>query len=109
MATFNISSAANVNNTQVKAAAADIYSVTAFNAGAGVAFLKLYNKGTVPVAGTDVPFLVQQLAAGASAHWHFEQPMRLKSGLGIAITGAAADSDTTAVAAAQVKATIVYD
>ena len=105
----NINSAATTNATSVKATAGSVYSITASNTGAGAAFLKLYNKASSPTVGTDVPVLtipipassVQNIEFGTAGH-------RFTTGIALAITNLAADSDTTAIAANQVKVLTAY-
>ena len=105
----NINSAASTNATSVKGSAGTVWSVMAFNAGAGVAFVKYYNKATAPTVGTDVPIWCIAVPAGGHAQVEFAvQGNRFGTGIALAITGAAADTDTTAVAAAQVKVSTAY-
>ena len=64
---------------------------------------------TVPTVGTDVPEMiiaVPPLASGVPGVATFPigfNGLRFNLGLGLAITGGSADTDTTAVAAGQVK------
>ena len=100
----NVNSAATTNATVVKGSAGTLYNIGASNTGAAAAFIKLYNKATAPTVGTDVPVLT--LVVPASGNVDFDLgPMghRFATGIGLAITNLAADSDTTAVAANQVK------
>lgn len=100
----NLNSAATTNATVIKGSAGTLYNIGASNTGAAVAFIKLYNKATAPTVGTDVPVLV--LAVPANGNVDFDLgPLghRFTTGIGMAITNLAADSDTTAVAASQVK------
>lgn len=62
-------------------------------------FLKIYNKVTAPTVGTDTPVMVIPIPPNS----HVAVPIpaagyRLSVGMGLAITGGAADTDTTAVA-----------
>lgn len=99
-----LSSAATTNATSLKASAGNLYSVTATNTGAAAAYLKLYNKATAPTVGTDVPVATITIPAGGFVNVPFgSQGFRFATGIGYAITNLAADSDTTAIAAAQVK------
>jgi hypothetical protein len=50
-------SAATTNATVVSAIPCDLYGVIAMNTVAAVKYLKLYNKGSAPVVGTDIPVL----------------------------------------------------
>lgn len=105
----DVNSAATTNATSVKASAGTVYSIACFNAGAAAAYVKFYNKASAPTVGTDVPKFV--LAVPAASHVVVEfavQGNRFGTGIGLAITGGAADSDTTAVAAAQVKVSTQY-
>ena len=71
--------------------------------------MKLYNKATAPTVGTDVPEMIIPVPAAVSGVPGVASinpgflTFRFALGLGIAITGGMADSDTTAVAAGQVK------
>lgn len=106
---YFLNSAATTNGNLVLTGTSGLQAFHATNIGATAAFVKLYNKATAPTVGTDVPEMiipvpaaaggipgVAQLNIGHSGH-------RFPLGLGIAITGAVADTDTTAVAAGQVK------
>ena len=105
---FFLNSAATTNATLVAAGSTGLASLYATNAGGTVAFIKLYNKATAPVVGTDIPVMIIDLpAAGTTPGKHNliagSSPFRFPLGLGLAITGGFADADTVAVAAGQVK------
>lgn len=105
----NITSAATTNATSVKATAGTVYSLVASNTGAAAAFLKLYNKASAPTVGTDVPVLTISIPAGGTVTIPFGATgHRFTTGIALAITNLAADSDTTAVAAGQVKVLTAY-
>lgn len=108
MQTKYINSAATTNGQRVKQSAATLGALHAFNAGAGVAFVKLYDKAAAPTVGTDTPVLVFAVPAGGNVIFDPSEKFRFVNGMGLAITGAAADSDTTAVAANQVKVALSY-
>lgn len=106
---FFLNSAATTNGALIITGTSGVQSFWATNTGAAAAFVKLYNKATAPTVGTDVPEMIipvpaavagvpgiAEVTPGLSGH-------RFALGLGIAITGGVADSDTTAVAAGQVK------
>ena len=106
---YFVNSLASTNAALVLTGTSGLCALWASNVGATDAFVKLFNKATPPVPGTDVPEMiipvraavagvpgVAEISPGFNAY-------RFPLGLGIAITGAAADSDTTAVAAGQVK------
>lgn len=101
---FAINSAATTNATSIKAEAGTLHGITASNIGAAVVFVKLYNKASAPVVGTDVPVLTIPIAANgveSLALGHLGHLFNL--GIALAITNLAADTDATVVAAGQVK------
>lgn len=104
-----INSAATTNATAVSGTAATLTGLYATNIGATAAFVKLYNKATAPTVGTDVPVAIIVVPAAVSGIPGVAQfnigpnGYRFATGVGLAITGAMADTDTTAVAAGQVK------
>lgn len=104
-----INSAATTNATSVKASAGTVYSVTASNTGAAAAFVKLYNLATAPTVGTSTIAITISVPAGGSTNLSFGAAgARFATGIGLSITNLAADADTTAVAAAQVKVITSY-
>jgi len=97
---YGLISAATTNAQSVKATAGNLMEASLFNVTAATIYLKFYNKASAPTVGTDVPILTVPVAAGAL--WAAEYGRfgkRFSTGLAIAITGAAAATDTTAVAA----------
>ena len=106
---FFLNSLSGTNGSLIIAGTAGIQSFYATNIGATVAYVKLYNKATAPTVGTDVPEMiiaVPPLASGVPGVATFPigfNGLRFNLGLGLAITGGSADTDTTAVAAGQVK------
>lgn len=104
-----ISSAATTNATSIKASAGTLYSITVSNVGAAAAFVKLYNLAAAPTVGTSVPALTIPVAASGSVTIPFgSQGIRFGTGIALAITNLVADSDVTAIAAAQVKVLTSY-
>lgn len=101
---FFVNSLATTNGALILTGTSGLQAFFASNIGATVAFVKLYNKATAPVVGTDVPEMVITVpATGQVEISPGFNGYRFVLGLGIAITGLAADTDTTAVAAGQVK------
>lgn len=102
-------SAATTNATSIKATAGTVWSVVVSNTNAAARFLKLYNKASAPTVGTDVPVLtipipatsVVTVAGGSNG-------IRFATGIAFAITAAATDADTTAVAAAEIKVSTTF-
>ena len=106
---YFVNSAATTNGALVLTGTSGLQSFYATNEGATVAYVKLYNKATAPTVGTDIPEMILPVPAAASGVPGVANPnigfngFRFPLGLGIAITGAAVYTDTTAVAAGQVK------
>jgi hypothetical protein len=106
---YFLNSAATTNGTLVAATTSGLQAFYASNMGASIAYVKLYNKATAPIVGTDIPEMiipVPAAVAGVPGVVEIAQGFmgyRFVLGLGLAITGGVADTDTTAVAAGQVK------
>lgn len=99
-----LSSAATTNATNVKASAGEAFKITGNNTVASKRYLKLYNKASAPTVGTDTPILTFVLQPslpfaidlGATGQY-------FSLGISYAITGAAADADTTAIGAGDIE------
>lgn len=105
-----VSSAATTNATSAKASAGDVHVIYASNTTAALKYLKLYNKASAPTVGTDTPVLTIPLAPSNNpVRLEFPNTMYFSTGIAYALTGAAADADTTALAAGDVVGlNIVY-
>lgn len=104
-----VNSAANTNATSIKTSAGSVYSVTASNINAAARFVKLYNLASAPTVGTSTPVLTIPVPANSVVNVSFGATgYRFGTGIALAITGAAADSDTTAVAAGEIKVLTAY-
>ena len=106
---YILNSAASTNSALILTGTSGLQAFYASNTGAAAAYVKLYNKATAPTVGTDVPAMILVVPAAVSGVPGFctlpigFSGFRFALGLGVAITGGAADADTTAVAAGQVK------
>ena len=104
-----INSVAGTNIANLSTTTNGVSSIYATNTGSTPAYIKLYNKATLPVLATDIPEMIIVVPAAVSGvPGVYTLPigfsgLRFNSGLGIAITGGSADTDTTAVTAGQVK------
>lgn len=106
---YRVLSAATTNGALIKATPALLQGVTIHNTGT-IAFVKLYNKATAPTVGTDTPLMTIPVAATTgSVVISFPAGIVFETGLGIAITGAIGDSDTTSVGANQVTVNLQYN
>lgn len=106
---YALNSLATTNGALIITGTCGLQSLYATNVGATDAYIKLYNKATAPVVGTDVPVMIITVPAAVGTVPGKAELVpgfagyRFALGLGIAITGAAPDTDITAVAAGQVK------
>lgn len=101
---FAVNSAASTNGQLVKTGPIRLMTLVATNVNAAARFVKLYDKATAPVVGTDIPFLTVPVPANGAQPINFGAlGHQLLNGLALAITGAGTDADTTAVAAGDVK------
>lgn len=99
-----VSSAATTNATVAKATAGDLFRFSGYNSNAAARYLKIYNKGTAPVVGTDVPIWTEYLAPQAKFELSFPKGLYFSAGISYALVTGAADADATAVAAADILA-----
>lgn len=105
---YILNSLASTNEALIVTGTSGLQSFYATNTGAGAAYVKLYNKATAPVS-TDIPAMLLVVPAavsgvpGVCVLPNGFSGQRFALGLGIRVTGGAADNDTTAVAAGQVK------
>ena len=106
---YNAVSAASTNATSVKASAGNLFEITASNVTATATFVKLYNKASAPTVGTDVPVLTIPVPANTTVAMQFgSQGKRFATGIALAVTAAAAATDTAAaVAGVQLNATYI--
>jgi hypothetical protein len=105
----NINSAASTNAAFIKNSAGTVYNVFASNTNAAVRFVKFYNKASAPTVGTDVPVITIPIQPNAAVHADMGTlGHRFSTGIAIAITAGAADSDTGAVAANEIKVLTSY-
>lgn len=99
-----VSSAATTNATVAKATAGDLFRFSGYNSNAAARYLKIYNKGTAPVVGTDVPIWTEYLAPQAKFDLAFPKGLYFSAGISYALVTGAADADATAVAAGDILA-----
>lgn len=102
---FHYVSASGTNATSVKAAPGQIYSLAAMNSNTAPRFLKLYNKASAPVVGTDTPvhtYMIPGNSAGAGFTLAIPPGQVYALGIAFAITGAMPDNDTTSINANEV-------
>ena len=108
---YKLISVASTNANVVKASGGNLYSLIAIGLTSNIRYLKLYNKATAPVVGTDVPLMTIPIptnSQGAGVAIPFSLGVDFSLGIGIAITAGLADNDNTAVLANDVVINLTY-
>jgi hypothetical protein len=106
---YTVISLATTNTALVKTGAANLYGFTLANTNATLwRYLKVFDKATMPVPGTDTPVAVIPLPPGAAVSRDMPVGMSFIHGLGIAITADPALTDATVIAANEVVGTLEY-
>lgn len=104
-------STADTNTASIKAAAGTVYGWSIGNLNAAARYVKLYNKASVPVVGTDTPFLTLPIpgnTAGAGSNLALPGGIAFGTGIALAITANAADADATVIGAGDVILNVFY-
>lgn len=104
-------SAATNNAASVATGYRRVHGYHIINTTAALKYVKLYDKATAPAPATDTALLKVRLGipANGGAVMFAEQGIKeFQDGLGIAIVGASADNDNTAVAAGDVVFNVFY-
>lgn len=95
---LRIRSLNTVNNTLVSSTARVVRSIDVYNEATYTVYLKLFDKATAPVAGTDTSFWTIPIPSGSGFSRTFYWGLPVSNGFGYAITKNKVDTDTTAVA-----------
>jgi len=96
---FHAIAAASVNATVIKASPGFLTSIYASNSNAAARYLKLYDKATAPVVGTDVPVCTILVPPGLSIAQDMSSGYKFVNGIAFAMTTGIADTDNVAVGA----------
>lgn len=96
-----VSAAGSNNATLVSDKRTKLWRVTGYNAAAAVRYIKLFNLRVLPAPGTDTPFVTISLAPSAAFNIPFDG-LTFQTGLGYGLVTGSADSDNTAVTAADI-------
>ena len=106
---LRVVAAASTNSSLVKGAAAGtLEELALFNTTAAAIYVKFYDKATAPTVGTDAPAFTLQIPANGSVIIGSSLGKPFANGIGYGITGAAADSDTTAVTAGSITGYLLW-
>jgi hypothetical protein len=106
---FHLISAATTNATLVKSSAGVIGAIVASNNAGTPRYLKMYNASSAPTVGTTAVVRTIMLPANTTIDIQGGHAgIRHATGIGIAITGGIATTDTTAIGAEEVAVNISY-
>jgi hypothetical protein len=108
MSLARVHTAASTNATSTKASAGVVLGWYFFNSAGAAKYLKFYDKASAPTVGTDTPLFTLGIPAGGGCNVEFDLAVPFATGIAYAVTGTAADSDTTAVSAADVTGFFLY-
>ena len=109
--TYKLISTASTNSNVVKNSPGNLYSIIAIGLTSTVRYLKLYNKATAPIVGTDTPVMTIPIPAntqGAGISIPFSMGVNFPLGISIAITAGSADNDSVAILANEVLVNLTY-
>lgn len=101
-------SAATTNATSVKGSAGQVYGLAVTNSNSSARYLKLYNKASAPTVGTDTPHFDVMIPGSGGVALSFAVGIVFGTGIAYALTTGAADADTGAVAADEIKLGLFY-
>lgn len=97
---INFVTTASTNVLVQKASIGNLTEMSAYNFTASPIYIKIFNKATAPVLGTDSPNVVIPVLAGAAFFTEFGAAgKKFSAGISVAVTANAALLDNTAVAA----------
>jgi hypothetical protein len=103
---YKLVSATGTNSAAIKTSPGLVYGVIVGNTNSSPRYLKLYNSASAPTVGTTTPAMT--IPVHRLSKIDIPQGVTFSSGIGIAITTGAADSDTGGVVADEVTATVLY-
>ena len=108
---YKLISVNSTNSNIVKQSGGNLYSILTIGLTEKVYYVKLYNKATTPVVGTDIPLITIPVPAniqGAGVVIPFYFGVNFPLGIGIAITSGYADNDTGVVGEGNVIVNLTY-
>lgn len=94
---YRIVSDSSTNDNLIVGEKSSIHGFLFINTSIGDLFVKIYDKKTTPVVGTDTPALTIQVLANEYIKLDLDIGIGMDYGLGIGITEAADDDDTTGI------------
>ena len=103
-----IVAAASTNSTLVKGSPGVIYGYEFSNKAAYAVFVKFYNEATAPTVGTDTVMWTVMVPAGERVAKVFDEPVECDAGIGVGVTKAISETDTTATVADDAHGAVFY-
>jgi hypothetical protein len=108
MAIARVHTAATTNATSTKATPGIVQGWYFFNSAGAAKYVKFYDLAAAPTVGSDTPLFTLGVPAGGGCAVQYDLAIPFAHGIAYAVTGTAADGDTTAVAAADVTGFFLY-
>lgn len=108
MTIYHVVSSNGTNAANIKSSSATLYGWSIFNNAAYPVFIKLFNKSTAPIPGTDSPAMTISVQAGVRADGDIDAGIAYPQGLGIAITKGITDLDSSTIAASDCVVDLFY-
>ena len=96
---FKLVSAATTNAKLIKSGLSYVSVIDIGNNSGTAIYVKFYDMATAPTVGTSVPVHTFYIPASSARTITFPTCMEFAIGLAMAVTGASADADATAIAA----------
>ena len=107
---FRVVGANTENENLIKAGGGKIRRIIVANAQAAVVYLKLFDKASVPVNGTDTPMMTIQVPNAGNVDMNLgDVGVVFDKGLGMSLVTGIADTDTTAPTAASQIVQVIYE
>jgi len=105
---YFLSSAASTNATCLKNSPGTIYSLFIHNNSGSARYLRLYDKASAPVVGTDTPIAIIQVTPSVSKEMCLAHGITFRTGIAFALTNGGDLTNSTAVAADAIHLHIDY-
>lgn len=94
--------------SNIKASPAQLYGWTLYNTGASALFVRFYNTAGNATVGTTTVAMTTVIPAGGGSNITFPYPVSFSTGLAMAASTGALDTDTATVAANVLVGTVFY-
>lgn len=109
---YTFLSTAAVQSASIKGSAGQVYALHFFNTSATIAYVRLYNQTGAPASTDTANIVYRALVPGNTSGAGFVVPIPpgvvFGTGIGIRVTAAVADNDTTALAANVVLGNVFF-